>query len=93
MIGTAALWRPPAGMMVRLLMWANLMAETMSCSVLGVMMMAGGEVMRVSDQRETILVAGILGSGMEKGEVRREVDLNEESVMVFCLTWLSLNRG
>lgn len=79
----APLWRPPAAMMVRLLMWANLMAETMSCSVLGVMMMAGGEVMRVSDQRERVLVAGILGSGMEKGEVRREVDLNGESVMVF----------
>lgn len=81
-IGTAALWRPPAEMMVRLLRRANLMAETMSCSVFGVMMMAGGVVMRVSDQRERILVAGELGEGMEKGEVRREVDLNE-SAMVF----------
>jgi tRNA G18 (ribose-2'-O)-methylase SpoU len=67
-------------MMVRLLRRANLMAETMSCSVFGVTMMAGGEVMRESDQRERILVAGEEGEGMEK-EVRREVDLNESAMV------------
>lgn len=84
----AALWRPPAGMTVRLLSWANLMAETTSWSVFGVMMMAGGLSTRVSDQRERILVAEALGSGMEKGQVRRLVLLNGESAMVFDFIWV-----
>lgn len=37
----------------------------------------------MSDQRETALVAGALGSGIEKGQVRRLVLLNGESAMVF----------
>lgn len=39
----------------------------------------------MSDQRETTLVAEALGSGMEKGQVRRLVLLNEESAMVFLV--------
>lgn len=39
----------------------------------------------MSDQRETTLVAEALGSGMEKGQARRLVLLNEESAMVFLV--------